>query len=138
MKKIQKIALIFLIFIIIQLITTMFLTSKVSAAESWIGDIFDKGKNFEEMGAENAKSIEENEAKETFDALKALFRLLKIIGYVVFMVEFAFIGVSLFMNFENVSAKIAEAKTTLIFVTIVAVLFVFSEQILTWIVNLFS
>ena len=139
MRKINKIILILIIFIMIQLVATIFMSNKAYADDdSFFGSVFEKGKEWEEMGAENAKKMEDNEAKGFFDILYEIYHVVRVVGCAIFIGGIGIIGVGLIMDFKDVGAKIAEYKTTLTFVTIIAVLFIFAEPILNWIVDLFE
>lgn len=159
MKGTERIFKIFIICIVLQLIITLFSVNNVYAApkpdkkgggsssssststtsdKGFFEGVFEQGKEWKEMGEENAKEIEEGEGKGVFDTLKEVYRVARIVGASLFIGGIGIVGVGLIMDFKETGAKIAESKTTLIFMTVLAFLFIFAEQILTFVSDLFN
>ena len=132
MKLSKKIFNIILIFTIIQLISMIFVTNYTHAG--WFSDIFGFAKKWDEMGNGSDNII--NNAGNITNATNEIYTVIRIIGIGMFIVNFAFIFITLSM--KNNGKDIAGAKLTIIITVILAILFIFAREIMEGLLGIFG
>lgn len=134
MKMRKKLFNIIVIFVIIQAISMVFISHKIYA-ESFFDKVFNNGKKWKEMGEANSQGLIDNSTALT-NATDDIYNAVRAIGIGIFMVNIAFTAIAL--SSKNNGKDIAGAKVTIAFTAVLAVLFVFAQQIVGFITKFLS
>ena len=134
MKMRKKLFSIIVIFVIIQAISMVFISHK-TYAESFFDNVFNAGKKWKEMGEANSQGLIDNSTALT-NATDDIYNAVRAIGIGIFMVNIAFTAITL--SSKNNGKDIAGAKVTIAFTAVLAVLFVFAQQIVGFITKFLS
>lgn len=134
MKVMKKIFSIILIFIVIQLIGVIFVSNESYAGNSFFEDAFSSGKKWKEMGKDSESLIEN--ANGVFNATQDIYDGIRSLGIGLFMVNIAVTAISLSMH--NNGKDIAGIKLTIGFTFLLAILFIFAQQIMDFLKGIFE
>lgn len=136
MKFTKKIMNIILIFVCIQLIG-MFFVNNITYAESkdFLQEVSDRNKQWKQIGEGNAQGILDN-ATELTGAINSISNFLRIICVGLFMITIATTFIRL--SSDETGKDKALAKKEIIYLVILALIFVFSKQIMQGIVWIFE
>ena len=132
MKIRRRLFNIILIFLVIQAISMAFVSHKIYA-ESFFDKVFHNGKQWKQLGETNSQALVNNSTALT-NATDDIYNAVRAIGIGIFMVNIAFTAITL--SNKNNGKDIAGAKATIAFTAILALLFVFAQNIMGFITKL--
>lgn len=136
MKVMKKMFNVILIFAIIQLIGIVFVNNKTYAGgDSFFEKAFEGGRQWKEMGGTNSEIIL-NSANGITQATDDIYNGIRAIGIGIFMINITAIFITLSM--KNNGKDIAGAKMTIAFSFVLALLFIFAQNIMGFLANLFE
>ncbi|MBR1540346.1 MAG: hypothetical protein IJ629_04165 [Clostridia bacterium] len=134
MKVTKKILSVIVIFMMIQLV---FINnySFASSGDSFFEKTFKQGKSWRDMSGGNSSAVLNNATGVT-TAIDDIYNGIRAIGIGVFMVNIAFLFITLSM--KNNGKDVAGAKLTITFSFILALLFIFAQNIMGFFTNIFE
>lgn len=133
MKAVNRIFNIIIIFIILQMFGII-ITNSVYA-DSFFENVFDTGRAYKEkMGSNYAQDIIKNEANEVFSVTDEIYNTVRLIGASLCLLAFVVIVIGL--NTGKIAMDKAYVKLSLGITVVLAIMFIFSQQILDWIVEM--
>ena len=137
MKIMKKILNIMLIFLVIQILGAAFISPRTYAeGDSFFEKAFSSGKKWKDMGGGNVAANLENATKTITNATDDIYNGVRVVGIGIFMINFAFLFITL--NMKNNGKDIAGAKTTIVFSFALALLFIFAKTIMEFFTNIFE
>ena len=127
MKVMKKLLNIATIFLILQLFTMIFANSALHV-DAFVDNVLNSGKAWSEMGEDDSNEVVKN-ANSIFGAATEIYNTIRVIGAGIFMVVIAVTIIA--VNLKSSTAEfLAEHKVSLIFLVVLALLFIFAEPIL--------
>ena len=137
MKIMKKVFSVVLIFIVIQLLGMVFVNnySLANSGDSFFEKTFKQGKSWRDMSGGNSSAILNNATGVT-TAIDDIYNGIRAIGIGIFMVNIAFLFITLSM--KNNGKDVAGAKLTIGFTFALALLFIFAQNIMGFFTNIFE
>ena len=135
MKLSKKLISIVLIFVILQLVGAVFVNNVSYADDTFLGNISDRGKAWSQMGESESQGIIDNATGIT-GAITSISSVIRIICIAIFLVRIAITAVKLSSD-DSPNHK-AIAKGEVVFLAVLAIIFIFAEKIITGLIGFFE